>query len=188
VVGRADGIIGDGETPLTQVEGNPRPANLPVPGEESLRDGPGIVQPAPEPGEIAFQPAARAEWREMASRWQREAAPAAAGCLLRHQDKEGYWNGLLTADATLESDYILLQLWLNPPEGRCWPASAQPRIRKAVRAILERQLPDGGWNIYAGGPSEVNATSRAYIAMKLAGEPVDSRPMQAARRGVLSLR
>ncbi|MBK9167929.1 MAG: squalene--hopene cyclase [Bryobacterales bacterium] len=123
----------------------------------------------------------------MASRWQREAAPAAAGCLLRHQDKEGYWNGLLTADATLESDYILLQLWLNPPEGRYWPASAQPRIRKAVRAILERQLPDGGWNIYAGGPSEVNATSRAYIAMKLAGEPVDSRPMQAARRRALEL-
>ena len=31
------------------------------------------------------------------------------------------------------------------------------------------QLPDGGWNIYHGGPSEVNATIKAYLALKLAG-------------------
>jgi squalene-hopene/tetraprenyl-beta-curcumene cyclase len=31
------------------------------------------------------------------------------------------------------------------------------------------QLPDGGWNIYYGGPSEVNATIKAYLALKLAG-------------------
>jgi len=28
---------------------------------------------------------------------------------------------------------------------------------------------DGGWPIYPGGASELNATSKAYFALKLAG-------------------
>ena len=33
------------------------------------------------------------------------------------QIEHGYWWAELTADTTLESDYILLQLWLHPPRG-----------------------------------------------------------------------
>jgi hypothetical protein len=40
--------------------------------------------------------------------------------------------------------------------------------------------PNGGWNIYPGGPAEVNATIKAYLALKLAGVPVtDPRMLQA---------
>jgi squalene-hopene/tetraprenyl-beta-curcumene cyclase len=49
------------------------------------------------------------------------------------------------------------------------------------------QLPDGGWNIYFGGPSEVNATIKAYLALKLAGLPVTDPRMLRAREVALSL-
>ena len=48
------------------------------------------------------------------------AAAAAARALTARQDPAGYWCGLLTADVTLETDYILLELWLHPAEGAVW--------------------------------------------------------------------
>jgi squalene-hopene/tetraprenyl-beta-curcumene cyclase len=107
--------------------------------------------------------------------------------LLRQQAPEGFWCGELTADVTLEADYILLQLFLHQPDGAEWNPPSSARIAKAARAILERQLPDGGFNIYAGGPSEVSATVKAYCALKLAGVPVDSNAMRRARERVLAL-
>ena len=46
------------------------------------------------------------------------AARLAADRLLALQDSGGYWCADLTADTTLESDYILLQLWMHPPASR----------------------------------------------------------------------
>jgi squalene-hopene/tetraprenyl-beta-curcumene cyclase len=108
-------------------------------------------------------------------------------CLFQKQAAEGFWCGELTADTTLESDYILLQLWLNQPEGAAWNPPARDRIARAAHSILERQLPDGGFNIYAGGPSEVSATVKAYCALKLAGMPPDSEPLRRARERILAL-
>ena len=108
-------------------------------------------------------------------------------CLFQKQIGEGFWCGELTADTTLESDYILLQLWLNQPEGAEWDPPTRDRIARAARSILERQLPDGGFNIYAGGPSEVSATVKAYCAMKLAGMTPASDPLGRARERVLAL-
>lgn len=39
----------------------------------------------------------------------------ASAALLDRQFSEGYWWADLRADSTLESDYILMQLWLHPP-------------------------------------------------------------------------
>src|SRR5258706_12396296 len=49
------------------------------------------------------------------------------------------------------------------------------------------QLADGGWNIYYGGPSEVNATIKAYLALKLAGVPVTDPRMLGAREVAMNL-
>ncbi len=113
----------------------------------------------------------------------------AADCLLAMQHPDGYWNALLTADTTLESDYILFQLWLYPPVEGVWklPAKENVRMQRAVQSILDRQLPDGGFNIYVKGPAEVSATVKAYFALKLAGVPVEDRRMIAARDRILSL-
>ena len=107
--------------------------------------------------------------------------------LLAQQAPEGFWCGELTADATLESDYILLQLFLHQPEDLAWNPPTAVRIQKAARAILERQLPDGGFNIYTGGPADVSATVKAYCALKLAGIGADSDPLRWARARILTL-
>jgi squalene-hopene/tetraprenyl-beta-curcumene cyclase len=121
----------------------------------------------------------------------REELASAAAKSSRHlfslQSPEGFWCGELTADSTLESDYILLQLWRYQPDGLHWDPPSRPRIGKAVRSILERQLPDGGFNIYAGGPSEVSATVKAYCALKLAGMPTESPELSKARERILAL-
>ncbi|MEO8026777.1 MAG: squalene--hopene cyclase [Bryobacteraceae bacterium] len=128
--------------------------------------------------------------QETANRQQQHvrAAQASADALLGLQSPEGFWCGELTADSTLESDYILLQLWLHPaaPTGK-WNPPSRVRIDKAVRAILDRQQPDGGWSIFPGGGAEVNATARAYTAMKIAGVDPASEPMRMARDRVLAL-
>lgn len=111
----------------------------------------------------------------------------ASGHLLGLQDRSGYWWAELTADSTLESDYILLQLWMYPPRDGVWNPPARALIDKAARSILARQLPDGGFNIYAQGPSEVSATVKAYCALKLAGLSPNDPRMARARECVLSL-
>jgi squalene-hopene/tetraprenyl-beta-curcumene cyclase len=107
--------------------------------------------------------------------------------LFARQAPEGFWCGELTADATLESDYILLQLWMHQPDAAVWDPPSRERIGKAARSILERQLADGGFNIYRGGPAELNATIKAYCALKLAGLPTESEPLRRARRRILEL-
>ena len=98
-----------------------------------------------------------------------QAARKASRYLLEAQHHQGYWWADLTADSTLESDWILLQLWLHPPVGGVWNPPTRPLIDKAVRSILDRQLEDGGFNIYPKGPSDVSASVKAYFALKLAG-------------------
>ena len=99
--------------------------------------------------------------------------------LLSIQKAEGYWIGELIVDSTLVSDVICYHHW-NGKVDEEWQ-------RKAVNQILSMQLPDGGWNIYYGGPPEVNATVKAYVALKLAGMPVTDPRMLKAREVALSL-
>ena len=56
-----------------------------------------------------------------------------------------------------------------------------------MRSILARQLPDGGFNIYAEGPSEISATVKAYTALKLAGLAYDDPNLARARERILAL-
>jgi squalene-hopene/tetraprenyl-beta-curcumene cyclase len=111
----------------------------------------------------------------------RPAAVAAARALLAKQFPQGYWYANLIGDSTLQADYILLQMWLYPaaPDG-AWNPPTMDRVRKAARAIWDAQLPDGGWNIYQPGPAEINATVRAYTALKMAGMDVRHPRLQQA--------
>ena len=117
-----------------------------------------------------------------------EAAVRAGRALVARQHPEGYWYGKLTADSTLESDYILLQMWLYPAvPGKTWDPPTMPKIRKLVRSILSSQREDGGWNTYEPGESEINATVRAYTMLKMTGMDVDDPRMQKARSLILKL-
>ena len=111
----------------------------------------------------------------------------AAAYLAGLQAADGHWCAELTADTTLESDYVLFQLWLYPPVGGRWEPETAPLVAKAVRSILERQLPDGGFSIYTGGPSEISASVKAYTALKLGGLPSDHPDMARLRARILEL-
>ena len=115
------------------------------------------------------------------------AVRAAADCLLGRQSPNGWWVGELEADTSLESDYILLQLWLYPPQAGTWQPPTADRIGRAARYILSRQLPDGGWNIYPGGPANVSASVKAYLALRLAGYDADDERLVGAKQRILQL-
>jgi squalene-hopene/tetraprenyl-beta-curcumene cyclase len=116
-----------------------------------------------------------------------QARRRAANYLAAQQERDGHWCAQLTADTTLESDYILFQLWLYPPVDGKWNPATRPLIDKAVTAIMDRQLADGGFNIYVGGPAEVSASVKAYFALKLAGVPLDDARLARLRRCILKL-
>jgi squalene-hopene/tetraprenyl-beta-curcumene cyclase len=105
-----------------------------------------------------------------------QAIERGADHLLSLQYEEGYWLGELEADTTLESDYIYYLHVLGKAEPE--------RIAKLANYVRQHQLADGGWSIYPGGPSELNATCKAYFALKLAGDDPDSPHMTRARATV----
>ena len=114
-------------------------------------------------------PVRQAEWAQKLP----ESIERGAEHLLSLQDEQGYWLGELEADTTLESDYIYYLFVL----GKADPV----RILKLANYVRQRQLPDGGWSIYPGGPSELNATCKAYFALKLAGDDQNAAHLVAAR-------
>ena len=116
-----------------------------------------------------------------------KAAARTVDYFLRTQHQPGYLMGELTADTTLEADYILLQLWLHPPVNGVWDPPTRPRINRAAASILARQLPDGGFNIYPQGPADLNATIKAYFSLKLAGVAYDDPHLTSARERILAL-
>ncbi len=92
---------------------------------------------------------------------------------------EGYWVAELEADTTLTSEYLMLRRFLNRVDPE--------RERKAVGYLRAMQLPDGGWPIFYGGPSEISASVKAYFALKLSGVSADEPCMLRARDRILAM-
>jgi squalene-hopene/tetraprenyl-beta-curcumene cyclase len=92
---------------------------------------------------------------------------------LSAQSEDGYWWGELEADTTLESDYILYLHVLGDLKSE--------KVAKLAKYIRDRQLPNGGWNIFYGGPAELNATVKAWVALRLAGDLATSPHLERAR-------
>ena len=61
-----------------------------------------------------------------------EAIRKASASLLKKQTAEGFWWADLRADSTLESDYVLMELWLHPPINGVWNPPTRPQIDRAV--------------------------------------------------------
>ena len=104
---------------------------------------------------------------------------AAQTALLEMQDPIGYWEVPLEADTTLVSDYVMLVHYLGEVD--------EAKELKAVTRLRRQQLEDGGWSIYPGGPSELNATVKAALALQLAGVSDDDSAAVAATRCIQRL-
>ena len=99
--------------------------------------------------------------------------------MLDQQYPEGYWCAEFEADTTLESYFIIFK-WM-------WGHRDHPKIPKYARVIMEAQLPQGGWPIYEGGPTEISVSVLSYLALKLAGIPATHPDMIRARDAILKL-
>jgi squalene-hopene/tetraprenyl-beta-curcumene cyclase len=98
--------------------------------------------------------------------------------LLSRQHPDGWWQGELETNVTMEAEDLLLRQFL----GILTPAETEP----TARWIRSRQCPDGGWATFHGGPSELSTSIEAYVALRLAGDSVDTEPMRRARRFILA--
>ncbi len=98
--------------------------------------------------------------------------------LLEQQSSDGYWLGELEGDTILESEYVLLLIWL----GR----ANSPIVEKCARYIFQQQLSTGGWALYPGGPLEISSSVKAYWVLKIAGYDPESEPMQRAKLAILA--
>jgi len=108
-----------------------------------------------------------------------KAISRATDWLLAAQAQEGYWWGELEADTTLESDYILYLHLLGELDSE--------KVPKLANYIRRHQQPDGGWNIYYEGPSELSATVKAYVALRLAGDSAASPHLLRAKAKIHDL-
>src|ERR1043166_7527147 len=99
--------------------------------------------------------------------------------LFAQQHKDGYWCGKLEADTTLESDYIAIHTLLG--------TGNRSRMERAVPEIIRHQNADGGWPIFAGGPSNISASVKAYFALKLMGYKPDHPVLERARKKILEM-
>ncbi|WP_148204286.1 squalene--hopene cyclase [Syntrophotalea carbinolica] len=101
--------------------------------------------------------------------------------LLSLQADAGNWVFALEADTTIASEYVMLQRFL----GRPLAPELQQRL---ANYLLSRQLPDGGWPLYAeDGFANISTTVKAYLALKLLGYPTHCDPLVRARQIVLAL-
>ena len=108
-----------------------------------------------------------------------DAVSRSANWLLSAQSQDGYWWGELEADTTLESDYILYLHVLGQLKSE--------KVLKLANYIRKKQLADGGWNIFEGGPSELNASVKAYVALRLAGDSATAPHIVLAKEKVIEL-
>ena len=105
-----------------------------------------------------------------------EAATAlehAANHLLGLQHQEGWWQGELETNVTMDAEDLLLREFLGIRD--------DVALAGAGRWIRSQQRDDGTWANFYGGPGDLSTTIEAYVALRLAGdEPDDPHMRQAA--------
>lgn len=99
--------------------------------------------------------------------------------LLARQNSDGHWVGELEGDTILESEFILLLAFLGKHD--------DSRVKRAANYLRTKQLPDGGWANYPGGPAEVSVSVKAYFALKIAGDSLSEPHMARAAKVIRNL-
>jgi squalene-hopene/tetraprenyl-beta-curcumene cyclase len=61
------------------------------------------------------------------------------------------------------------------------------RFQKCCNWILRHQNEDGGWGIYADAPSNISASVKAYLGLKLSGYKPDHPALTRAREKILEM-
>jgi squalene-hopene/tetraprenyl-beta-curcumene cyclase len=117
-----------------------------------------LTQPRPS-GQAAVTPA--------------EALARARDHLLGRQHGQGWWQGELETNVTMDAEDLLLREFLGVRTPEQTAASA--------RWIASKQREDGTWANFYGGPGDLSTTVEAYVALRLAGhDPAGPHMARAA--------
>ncbi len=93
------------------------------------------------------------------------------------QHPAGWWQGELETNVTMDAEDLLLRQFLGVRE--------DAQTAAAARWIRSQQRDDGTWANFYGGPADLSTTVEAYVALRLAGDPVDAPHMRRARDWVV---
>ncbi|MFD0788110.1 prenyltransferase/squalene oxidase repeat-containing protein, partial [Micromonospora azadirachtae] len=102
----------------------------------------------------------------------REALRRAREHLLGLQDDAGWWKGELATNVTMDAEDLMLRQFLG--------IRTAEQTEQTARWIRSQQRPDGSWATFHGGPGDLSTTIEAYVALRLAGAPVEAEHMSAA--------
>jgi squalene-hopene/tetraprenyl-beta-curcumene cyclase len=92
--------------------------------------------------------------------------------LLSRQHEQGWWQGELATNVTMDAEDLLLREFLG--------VRTQQQTAAAARWIASQQRPDGTWANFYGGPGDLSTTVEAYVALRLAGHDPAAPQMASA--------
>src|ERR1700755_1915554 len=98
--------------------------------------------------------------------------------LVGRQDPSGWWKGELATNVTMDAEDLLLREFLG--------IRKDEETEQAARWIRSQQRDDGTWGSFEGGPPDLSTTVEAWVALRLAGDPVDAPHMRDAQHWVLA--
>ena len=102
---------------------------------------------------------------------------AATRALLEQQKPDGHWVFELEADSTIPAEYILMRHYLAEP--------VDAELERKIGIYLRRvQGAHGGWPLFHEGAFDMSASVKAYYALKLIGDPIDTDHMRRAREAI----
>src|SRR5215470_3239093 len=90
-----------------------------------------------------------------------EALARARDHLLGLQHGQGWWQGELETNVTMDAEDLLLREFLG--------VRTAEQTQAAARWIASQQRDDGTWANFYGGPGDLSTTVEAYVALRLAG-------------------
>jgi squalene-hopene/tetraprenyl-beta-curcumene cyclase len=112
----------------------------------------------------------------------RHAVRAALDRAVRHltglQDSAGWWQGELETNVTMDAEDLLLREFLG--------IRTAEETEAAARWIRSQQRSDGTWANFRGGDANLSTTVEAYVALRLAGDPVGADHMARAAAWIVS--
>ena len=92
--------------------------------------------------------------------------------LLSQQHEQGWWQGELETNVTMDAEDLLLREFLG--------IRTEEETAAAGRWIASQQRADGTWANFFGGPGDLSTTVEAYVALRLAGHLPGAPHMKAA--------
>src|SRR5579875_1624208 len=102
----------------------------------------------------------------------RDALDRARDYLLNTQHEQGWWQGELETNVTMDAEDLLMREFLGVGDEAHTAAEA--------RCIRSQQRDDGTWANFFGGPGDLSTTIEAYVALRLAGDEPDAPHMSTA--------